>query len=80
MQAARGSESRYRTAVVVATWIVAIVCLIALAEHLVSEPGQCELCGGTLKPYKQDDPEWFGSGIYECPKCGWMVNTRHSQR
>lgn len=57
-------------------------CLASIAETAIfgtlgGGHGACEECAAELMPFKNEDPDWMGSGIFECPECGWIVDRNY---
>lgn len=69
---AKSAAGRAVFRAVAASAVIAAVC--AAVEHFTQQRHLCERCGGSMRPFRYGDWDWAGSGIYECPACGFMVD------
>lgn len=70
-----------RRAVIASGVLFGLWSLYAIFEAATHEPLRCEKCGSEMRPFKKGtDRE--DSDILECstPGCGFMLNTRHTQK
>ena len=59
--------------------LAVIAAAFAAAELAIRKSVVCERCGTAMRPFKEGEPR-EDSEIFECPQCGFMVNSRHTRR
>jgi len=69
-----------RSALHVLMLVSVLAVSFAVAEHVLRQPTPCDKCGASMRPFMEGDPLREDSDILECPKCGYLVNTRHTRR
>jgi hypothetical protein len=69
-----------RTALHVVMLLSVLAAAFAVAEHVLRQHTPCHKCGASMRAFMEGDPQREDSDILECPKCGYLVNTRHTRR